>query len=851
MFGVNRNKKKQLATIRTTASSSDDDDDNDEEHRRRTLGQRRDKKSKKKKKKIIGASSSAAAGLSFDPEEEDGAGLLDDVASSSSKKRKKHSKQGGGSKKSSSKKSSKRNSGGFGYGGGMMIPSDESASDAEQQNQDQNTTTSSQYDVAALQQLKMEQKHGSSRKLVGDDSNNDQRNQTVELQEKVKKEQTAHDVENEEEFIPLADTKPKHKGLDPIVLTGDEAMAFAEKEEEQEDPSEFDHGLQSQPKQMKPETTEDNEHNIMEEEEVEEGNRQWEDTMARRAGVLPLSGGISEQSDARHSHHHRHKVKSNSSSIADIKGSLQPTINNLENISSDLATSIHRQQSAITSTKDELTKHQSTLQDHGKALEYYQGLRVDLATWMGALRELDSMVSLAEDALRRWEVDVTWKRLERFFEWGEDCTSVLEKQGLLESKFTCNNDSDADQQAPEVDEFGRVVSSKATIARIKRLDRRQKMQLQRLEMHPNLGSDIASSACINEDNFDVREIDEWKQRHDALNDAIALIPNSVKDEYRSLANLCSLFLEWQRSHPEDYKTSFAEMSLVEMASVLVRMELCQRWDLLGLSKSIIEGESGLHRVNEISEFRWFECFKSNDNGTALTQGVLLQIIEKEVVARLLRSLSFYDETNGGTKHLYGVYNPFSADQTRHLCTFLKSLLGYMSTEETDTSNRCEKTIESVSGALLSLVKKCIGRMTIPVINPSNVKREKNRFGTKDGVIEFDSETNDAIAYASVVQAKELCTLVTNILLFWHPIIGDKAGDLLKFVFSGIISQRIIPVVQTLQATSNECNCDLGKTLIGDVLDAASGLLDDKEWMLQAAPLRVAAHTMGVQINNTT
>lgn len=838
MFGVSRNKKKQLATIRTAASSSDDD--YDEEHRRRNLGQKRDKKSKKKK---IKTSATSSAGLSFDPQEEEhdanGAGLLD--VSSSSKKRKKHARQHDGSEKSSPKKSSKRNRGGFGYGGGNIIPSDESASDAEQ-NQDQNTTTSSQYDVAALQRLKMEQKHGSSSssKVFGVDSNHDDnKQQSVEQQEEVNMEHTAH-VETEEEFIPLADTKPKHNRRDPIVLTGDEALAFAEKEEEEEeeDPSEFDHGLQSQPKQMKPETTKDHEQI---EEEVEEGNRQWEDTMARRAGILP-STGISQQSDARHSHHHYHrnKVKSNYSSLADIKGSLQSTVNNLENVSSDLATSIQRQQSAITSTKDELTKHQSTLENHGKALEYYQGLRVDLATWMGALRELDSMVSLAEKALHRWEVDVTWKKLERFFEWGKDCTSVLEKHGLLESKITCNDNIDSDQ-APEVDEFGRVVSSKATIERIKRLDRRQKMQSQRLEMHPNLDSDISSSSCINEDNFDVSEVDEWKQRHNALNDAVALIPNSVKDNYRSIGNLSALFDEWQRLHPEDYETSFAEMSFVKMASVLVRMELCQRWDLLGLSRSI-DGEAGQH-VHQVSESGWFKCFKSGDR-TSFTQRVLLQIIEKEIVARFLRSLSFYDETNSGesTEHLYGVYNPFSIDQTRHLCTFLKSLLGYLSTEETESSNRCEKTIESVSCALLSLVKKCIGRMTIPVINPSNVKREKNRYVTKDGAIEFDNETNDAIAYASVVQAKELCTLVTNIFLFWYPQIGVKAGDLLKFVFSDIISQRIIPLVQT---TSNECNCDLGKTIIGGVLDAASGLLDDKEWMLQAAPLRVAAQTMGL------
>mmetsp|Transcript_27111 Transcript_27111/g.46089 ORF Transcript_27111/g.46089 Transcript_27111/m.46089 type:complete len:829 (-) Transcript_27111:36-2522(-) len=824
MFGVSRNKKKPLAkkTIRTTASSSEDDDD-DEEHRRRNLGRKRDNKKSKKKKMKIGGASSSAVGLSFDPEEEEDhdGGLL--VKSSSNKKRKKHSKQNSSSSKRSSKKS-KRSSGGFGYGGGMMVPSDESASDAEQ-NLDHNNNSSSQYDVAALQKLKMEQKRGKN--IVGD--NNGEKNQEVEQQEEVTTEKQTPHVEKEEEFISLTDTTPKHNRVDPIVLTGDEALAFAEKDDE-EDPSEFDHGLKAQPKQAKPETTEVNEQI---EEEVEEGNRQWEDTMARRAGVLP-SSRTSQQSEA--FHHHRKKVTSNSSSIAEIKGSLQPTINNLENVSSDLATSVHRQQSAIASTKDEIAKHRSTLQDHGKALEYYQGLRVDLATWMGALRELDSMVSLAEEAQRRWEVDVTWKKLERFFEWGEDCTSVLEKQGLLESKFTC---SEADQ-TPQVDEFGRVVSSKAAMARMKRLDCRQKMQSQRLR---NVDNDTISS-CINEDNFDVREVDEWKQRNKAVNDAVALIPNSVNEDYRSIANLCALFLEWQRLYPEDFKSSFAQMSLVKMASVLVRLELCQRWDLLGLSRSI--GGESQPRMNEISEFRWFQCFKSN-NGTSITKDVLLQIIEKEIVARLLRSLSFYNEAEGGesTEHLYGVYNPFSADQTKHMCAFLKSILGYMSTEETGTSNSCEKTIESVSVALLSLVRKCIERMTIPVLNPSNIKRETNTFVTKDGAIEFDSEKKDAIAYASVVQAKELCTLVTNMLQFWYPIIRDKAVDLLKFVFTDIISHRIIPVIQTLQTISNECNCDLGKTLISDVLDAASELLDEKEWMLQAAPLRVAAQTMGL------
>lgn len=871
MFGVSR-KKKPLSrkTIRTVASSSDDDDNNDnnngidEEHRRRVLAKKR---TKKKKIKV----SSSSTGLSFDPNEEEEDG--EDGHNSSSKlgkKRFKHSSSSSSSKKSS-RKSKRSGGGGLGYGGGMMSmmmnASDESASDndGEQNNLHQAATaataSSSQYDVAALQKLKMEQKR--DMKIAQEDSNydDDKRSKTNSSEhenlDKGQAPQHHHDVvgddHNEEEFIPLTDTSKsrlKHSQSSSssnrvdIVLTGDEALAYAEKEEAN-DASEFDHGLHAPPqKQQKDETITENNEEMIEEEDMEEGNRQWEDTMARRAGVLPSS--TSEKRGARTLRHQQHRGKSSASSIAEIKASLQPTISNLGDVSSDLASNIHRQQSTITSTKDELTTHQSTVQKHGKALEYYQGLRADLATWLGALRELDTMITLAEEALRRWEADMSWKRLHRLFEWGEDCTYVLEKKGLLESKFACNDDSEADQP-PEVDEFGRSISSMAAMSRMKRFSRRQKMQSQRSAgMHPSTDNDIVSSSCINEDNFDTSEIDEWRQRYRALHDAIALIPNSVKDDYRSISNLCSIFLEWQRLHPEDYNTSFAEMSLVNMTSVLVRLELCTRWDMLGLANGIEEGESR-QSVNLISDFRWLQSFQHDSSEPSLTQDVLLQIIEKQIVARLLRTLTFLDEDIDiqGTDKLYGVYSPFSTEQTKHLCNFVASLLELMSTmEENGTRNRCEKVIVSISDSLLSLMKRCVEKMTVPIMNPSNIRRGQNIFASKDGAIEFDGETNDAIIYASVVQAKELCTLVTNILQFWCPIIEDVASDLLRFVFTDIISLRIIPVVQTLQTIFSD-DYDLGKTIIGDILSAVSRLLDKEEWMLQAAPLRVAAQTLGI------
>ena len=797
MFSVPRNKKKPRVkkAIRTAASSSDDDNDDDEHHRRRNLGKVRDKKSKKKKKR----GTPSAVGLSFDPEGEEGE---DFGVSSSFKRRMKH-----GVKKSS--KRSKRDRSGFGYGGGMMLPSDESASDVDPNQDHVHNIPSSQYDAAALQKLKKEQKH--ARKVVGD-STYDSGNKSIGHQ---KGEPTNNvNVEDDDEYISLA-----------VVLTGDEALAFTEKGVE--DPSEFDHGLESQPKQTKPEPNEGN--NQMRNRELEEGNRQWEDTMTRRAGVLK-SRGISQHNDARQQK--GNKVTSRSSSMEKIRISLLPTMNNLETVSTDLASSIHRQQSQIYTTKDELTKHQRELQNRGESLEYYQGLRVDLATWIGALRELDSMIKLVEESRRRWEVDVTWEKLERFLQWGEDSAIVLEKQNLLETMIPCNDD-DAKDQASEVDEFGRTVSSKAIMARLKRLDRRQRMKSER-----SMNIDIDQTCfCIVEDNFEVHENEELKQRFEALNNAAAFIPNSVKENFRSIANLYTLFLEWHRAYPEDYKTSFAQMSIVQMTSVLVRLEMSEKWDLLGLSRSSSADCQSRQYVSEISGFSWFQCLKSSRE----TKRTLVQIVQKEIFPRFMRSLSYYDDTKNSeksTEHVFGVYNPFSADQTKHVCIFLKSIKVSMTTEETGTDFNCEKMIECVSGALLSLVRKCIERMKVSVLNPTQMKGGKN--AVRDEATGFGTEIHDAITYASIVQSNELCTLATNIFRFWHPIISEKDGDLLRFVFTDIISLRLIPVVNTLHATSNEYNCKLAKTLIGNILDSVSGILDEEEWALQTASLRVAA-----------
>ena len=285
----------------------------------------------------------------------------------------------------------------MGYGGVMMsmnASDDESSSDRESKmDVDDRDTTGGGYDIAALAKLKSEQKrstfakdeksrvHQSKSGVVEGASSSDKDINMMGENDNDKKESI-----EEEEFIPLSgDKSTRHRNknnIDPVVLTGDEALAFAQ-EDENDNNIEFDHGLQSPPspptldggvtnndKSMKKMKKGDINADIMMDvdepssNEVDEGNRQWEDITARRAGVLPPKSGVSSNRPTR-----QQDQINNSSSLGEIRTSLQPTITNLENVYSDLESSISRHESTLSSTRDELSNKERTLEKHGKALE--------------------------------------------------------------------------------------------------------------------------------------------------------------------------------------------------------------------------------------------------------------------------------------------------------------------------------------------------------------------------------------------------------------------------------------------------------------------------------------------------
>ena len=873
MFGVAR--KKSKATIRRSAdaeSSSDEDNNIDGAQQQHLLRaaqkqqqqqQRRKKKDKKKKK-------TTKKLLSFDPDDEAVNNDNDDTEQKKSKKRKKHSTS---STKKHKKRSGNGAGGGLGYGGvGIMNTSDGSSSS-------EGGGDCQYYDESALDKLRREQKRSM---FVKDNDDNDKKlEQSMDNTDKdinmvmapeYTKDDAKEEESKEEEFISLSDK----------VLTGDEAMAFAQREEDGNDNNlEFDHGLQSPPTPP-PTATLDNDDKLVGKKvagidinevmmdieneptnEVDEGNQKWEDITARRAGVLPpkaaksnnSGGNLSRRQQGGHS-------SSNSSSLGQIRASLQPTISNLDNIYSDLESSITRHESAISSTRDELSTKESTLVKHGKALEYYQGLREDLATWMGALRELNSMVTRVEKAKCKLEAEMTWRRIERFVEWGKDCTEVLQNKGLLKIVLTgensavvgTSNDGGIQATTPaQVDEFGRDLSMVASLSRVKRWNQRRKRSINRLQDTDESALDLSIGCYTNEDNIDAADIDEWKRRHDALVQAIDIIPNLVKDDYLSISNLCKLFHHWESTYPEDYANCYADYSLIQMISVLVRLELCSRLDVLELYSEPPQQSTNTQCL-DVSEFKWFQDLKKSylqpTDETMPPKSILLEIVQKQIVRRLLDAFSFEDGRARKAKQKCGVYDPFSAAQTKRMCTMFKSVIECSSGSSTKNGKAiCEETAEKVLNALLSLVKNSLKTMAVPIVDSTKVTMVGNQCVARDGPEErVDRETVDAITYANIIQANAMCALVNNVLEHWYPIltkqlVSHQVAALVQYTFADIISLRILPILHLLHDVGNNETCIvLAKTSIKEILETlrVAGLYDKDEWMLFAAPLRAAA-----------
>jgi hypothetical protein len=218
-----------------------------------------------------------------------------------------------------------------------------------------------------------------------------------------------------------------------------------------------------------------------------------------------------------------------------------------------------------------------------------------------------------------------------------------------------------------------------------------------------------------------------------------------------------------------------------------------------------------------------------------------------------------DEDRNSDTHQYGIYDPLSVTQTEWICSSFSSLLQYLATS---TKDEHKPTAEKIATSLLSFLKQWVDKMTVPIIKTDNVAFASGRFANnKDNLSGYDGETSDAIAFAIYTQARELCTLTSNIIGHWYPMLietihssnQENIASLVQFVLMEIISLRLLPITQTLKVvgrSEDQIFADLPKQLIGEVLNVVTdaGLLIKDEFMMYAAPLRASSQAMGLVIS---
>ena len=450
------------------------------------------------------------------------------------------------------------------------------------------------------------------------------------------------------------------------------------------------------------------------------------------------------------------------------------------------------------------------------------------------------MVKTVEQTRNELEGEMSSTWLDRFFEWGLDCAAMLEQKNLIKSKVVGKDvpQVEEEEKVSAVDEFGRDVSSSKSLSRTKRWSKRRKRCCIRLQEQSDKPSLEQIMQCSNEDNIDEVDADGWAIRRVALVEAVKLIPNMVKDEYLSIDILCSLFGQWKKVYPEDYKRCYAPMSLVQMLSVLARLEICSK-------RGIFESPGAVGaELTRLQDYEWFEDLRevTTDIDDGDSTGDETSVLESLVHRHILRTISTIMSLDNDA----GIYNPFSSSQTKRLCALIESAANFFESRNEPQRNMM---MEQILSKLTVHVRSCLDKMVVPVVDWSRLTLLSGDLAHVEGSQLVDNETRDAVVYASAIQFRDLCALAANLVELYRinsrvgdGTLDDSVASLLSCIFEDVISCRIIPVLAT-------CNLDTFQSYAKDhaselleTIQGSSECASDRLMML-AAPFRAAVQAL--------
>ncbi|KAL7569071.1 hypothetical protein ACA910_016914 [Epithemia clementina (nom. ined.)] len=646
--------------------------------------------------------------------------------------------QGGGSKASRKRRR-------IGFSGASLVGDHHHDSNEDDDNGATKTATSSLYDSEALAQLKAEQaemnskavlqkkeKEGNSQLLASatvptrenppqfaDNRHSD----TIPMElNKAGTRTKVNENTREEEFISLNSNGPgKHRQRTDdtfidhnTVLAGDEALEAAMNLDG------FDHDQSESKRNVL--RKEDNVYDEADDDiATVEATSLWQDQIAQRAGIRKTAADTWPQV---HQTRRQPQALDNTISIAEMRQQFIDAQKTLRMQIEDTETTLARRQVEIQQTKDqEVKKHTCVVEECGQALEFYQTWRARVVPYVAALRELSDKISSVQTAIatlterqvklvqdrRQWHVD--------------DCLAELHEAKLLEvvlgrppdPGLLVNETNEAVVAQEEVDEFGRKVQSQRLLQRERRTQLRttiRQQQKERREKQLNV-QDTTQPLDDNIEGDDLEcwmtndEIESFGQQRAALREAFKFAMAQVQEDYTSLSHLINLFTEWFYHNTEQYRDCFAGLSLADLASVLVRAEICA--SLLDETTTIP------NNTNSTTQTSWI---------VSLQQAVSSSLLDGDAMDRLLETTVVPFVVDFMQKDRLDLESPV---QTQRLIQIWQNVVTHLLISTDVETGRSSKTQwkTTVGQSILDCWKFCLNGVALPALKDDRVDDDAN------------------------------------------------------------------------------------------------------------------------------
>jgi len=513
-------------------------------------------------------------------------------------------------------------------------------------------------------------------------------------------------------------------------------------------------------------------------------DQDWEDQIAKRAGIQPSAP--------------KTRTVAPIASLDMLRDNLQSTIQNLEAREEDISNAMMRREADLAQTRSDCQRQKSSIEEAGKACSDYQQLRLDLANWVGALRDLEEKVSPIQQSLIEMLTLQFETSHKEWLNWQDDICITLEEFGRLERVLgRTPQDLGAQDTDGGVDEFGRDIGSQKRRDRNIRFTRRSE---KRVKLPESQTEDLALSYLWTKE-------EEASRRFDILQEALRVAVEDLDDDFSNDKALVNCFTTWKAEYQDEYKQCYADLSLVQLLHVFDQVDFCKASWIRGLIKVHEEMSFG-GRLYCTTSMR----ARDRDESDTSAGSSIDRCLRKQLVPFILEVLREYPSV------------VFLSDKmSKFISIGISDLIRQIGFESESSRSICDAIVDGSKNSMQSL--------SIPLL----------RSGTG---LDSDDRLVDSMEFTKKELPNFAQGLILNVLRHWMPLL-EKAGpiqykDLGKHSLA-FLSETYLFYLSSLPAGQVKL-APIWNVLVGKY----RALLESPEFILQSAPLRAAANAYGLK-----